>query len=151
MLMRPSPRLAFAASMSKPRARIANREMNVTGGSPQSHFEVPNPTVFGRIVKGFLQNSEEGKENVGGRGAGQIVGSEINLHFLLLPEFLTEALSWPQQSQDIAVVTSATRATRTGHRRLSQRSASGVRRLRPRDSRGPSCSSCSPMPNSAIR
>jgi hypothetical protein len=25
------------------------------------------------------------------QSAGQIVGSEINLHFLLLPEFLTEA------------------------------------------------------------
>jgi uncharacterized NAD(P)/FAD-binding protein YdhS len=75
----------------KAHARIANREMNLTGRSPQSHFEVPNPTVFGRIAEGFLQNSEEAKRHVRRQSVRQIVNSEINFHFLLLPKFLTEA------------------------------------------------------------
>src|SRR5208282_4134998 len=72
-------------------ARIANREMNLIGRSPQPHFEVPNPTVFRRIVQGFLQNSEEAKRNVRRQFARQIVVSEVYLRFLLLSKFLTES------------------------------------------------------------
>jgi hypothetical protein len=64
---------------------VANGEINLTGGSPQPHLEVPNPTAFGRIVKGFLQNSEEAKRNGRRQSAGQIVGSEINFHFCCFP------------------------------------------------------------------
>ena len=43
---------------------ILDREMNLISSPPQSHFEVPYPTVFCRIVQGFLQHPEEAKRNV---------------------------------------------------------------------------------------
>ena len=61
MLIRPSPRLAFVASTIKAHALIADGEMNLIRCSPQSHFEVPYSTVFGRIVQSFLQHSKEAK------------------------------------------------------------------------------------------
>jgi len=72
-------------------ARIADRELNLTRRSPQSHLEVANATVFGGIAESFLQNSEEAKRNVRRQRGRQIVASEINFHFLLRFEFLTEA------------------------------------------------------------
>jgi len=74
----------------KARAGIRNREMNLTRRSPQLHFEVPYPTVFCRVVEGFLQNSEEAERNVRRQRAGQIVDFEVNLHLLLLAELLAE-------------------------------------------------------------
>jgi hypothetical protein len=85
------PPARFCGYIVKAHARIADREMNLTGRSPQSHFEVANATMFGGIAEGFLQNSEKAKRNVGRQSSRQIVGSEINLHFLLLLEFVTEA------------------------------------------------------------
>ena len=75
----------------KTQARIADRELNLTGRSPQSHLEVANATVFGGIAESFLQNSEEAKRNVQRQSSRQSVASEINFHFLLRFEFLTEA------------------------------------------------------------
>jgi hypothetical protein len=68
------------------RAGVANREINLIRRSPQSHFEVPYPTVFCRIVEGILQDSEEAKRNVRRQRAGQVVVFEFNLHLLLLGE-----------------------------------------------------------------
>ena len=51
---------------------------------------------------------------------------EVNFHFLLLAEFLAEALSAPQPAPGIAVLMSATRETRIEHRLLSRRSAAVV-------------------------
>src|SRR5260221_3874225 len=39
---------------SKACAGVANREMNRIRHSPQLHFDVPYPTVFYRVVEGFL-------------------------------------------------------------------------------------------------
>ena len=64
--------------------------MNLFRRSPQSHFKVPYPTVFCRIVQSLLQYSEEAKGNVRRQRDWQIVGFEVNLHFLLLAEFLAE-------------------------------------------------------------
>jgi hypothetical protein len=52
---------------------------------------VANAAVFDGIAEGFLQNSKEAKRNAGRQSGRQVVGSEINLHFLLRLEFLTEA------------------------------------------------------------
>jgi anaerobic selenocysteine-containing dehydrogenase len=48
-------------------------------------------TVFYRIVQRFLQNSKEAKSAVWLHRAWQIIGLEVNLHFLLLAELLAEA------------------------------------------------------------
>lgn len=64
--------------------------MNLLRGSPQSYLEVPYPAVLHRIVEGFLQYSKEAKRSVRRQTAGQIVGLEVNLHFLLLAELSAE-------------------------------------------------------------
>ena len=120
MLIRPSPRPFFAASRVKAHARIPHRKMNLIRRSPQSHFEVPCPTVFYRIVEGLLQDSEEAKRNVWRQGAWQILGFEVNLHLLSAPRTLGRSLSWPQLCPDIPVLSSATRATRFEYRLLSR-------------------------------
>jgi hypothetical protein len=45
-------------------AAVTHTELNLIRRSPQAHFEVLYPTVFHRIVEGFLQNSEEAQRNV---------------------------------------------------------------------------------------
>ena len=62
--------------------------MNLIRRSPQSHFEVPYPTVFRRIVEGFLQHSEEAQRNVRRQGAGQIVALKS------ISTFCCSANSW---------------------------------------------------------
>ena len=54
----------------KTQARIADRELNLTGRSPQSHLEVANAIVFGGIAESFLQNSEKPKMS-GGKAVGR--------------------------------------------------------------------------------
>ena len=56
---KPSARLC--RSDVKANAGVTNREMNLIRRSPQFNLEVPDPTVFCRIMQGFLQNSEEAK------------------------------------------------------------------------------------------
>ena len=123
-----APARFYGFFLVKAHARITDREMNLAGRSPQSHFEVANATVFGGIAEGFLQNPEEAKRNVGRQNGRQIVGLEINLHFLLRLEFVAEAFRSCTQGQEIAVWTNATHATRSGYLPLSRQSASGVRR-----------------------
>ena len=65
--------------------------MNLIRRSPQFNFEVAYPTVFCRVMQGFLQNSEEAKRNVRRQRDWQIVDFAVNLHFLLLAEFSAEA------------------------------------------------------------
>src|SRR5205809_4887527 len=72
-------------------AGVADRKMNLIRLSPQSRFDPPHPTVFRRIVEGFLQNTEEAKRNVRRQRAGQIVTSQVDLHVLPLAEFFAEA------------------------------------------------------------
>ena len=45
----------------KAHARIADREMDLIGRSPQSHFEVSYSTVFCRVMQSLLQHSKETK------------------------------------------------------------------------------------------
>jgi hypothetical protein len=78
-------------------------------------------------MEGFLQNSEEAKSGVWRHGAWQIVGLEVNLHFLLLAEFLAEASHSSSNTQSIAVSLNATRVTGIEYRQLPPKSASGVR------------------------
>ena len=40
-------------------AGVADRKMNLIRLSPQSRFDPPHPTVFRRILEGFLQNTEQ--------------------------------------------------------------------------------------------
>ena len=75
----------------KARARIPNRKMNLAGRSPQLHFKVRNPAMLRGVMERFLQNPEETERNVRRRWAWQIVSFEVDLHFLLLCEFATEA------------------------------------------------------------
>ena len=86
-----APARFYGFFLVKADARIIDREMDLAGRSPQSHFEVANATVFGGIAEGFLQNSEEAKRHVGRQNGRHIVSPEINLHFLLRLEFVTEA------------------------------------------------------------
>jgi len=110
----------------KARARIANREMNLTQRSPQSHFELAYPTVFGRIVEGFLQNSEEAKGNGRRQRLGKSWVSKSISTVCCSPNSLQKPLM-AATSPNIPVLTSATRATKIGYRSLSRRSASVVR------------------------
>jgi hypothetical protein len=64
--------------------------MNFVFRFPQSHCDVPYPTMFCRIVKGFLQNSKEAKRNIRRQRARHILGLKINFHVLLLTEFFAE-------------------------------------------------------------
>ena len=75
----------------KAHAGIPHSEMNLVRSSPQLHFEVPYPTVLCGIVEGFLEHPVEAKRNVRRHGAWQIVALEVNLYFLYLAEFSTEA------------------------------------------------------------
>ena len=93
------PPASFCGFIVKAHPRITDREMNLTGRSPQSHFEVPYSTVFRGIVQGFLQNSEEAKRDVRRQRAWQIVGCEVNFHFLLLAEFSAEACDGRNKTQ----------------------------------------------------
>src|SRR5438046_6344272 len=74
----------------KARAGILDCQMNLIRRSPQSHFEVSYPTMFGRIMQGFLQNPEQSERDVRLQRAGQIVALEVNLDFLLLGKLSTE-------------------------------------------------------------
>ncbi len=91
MLIRPRPRLSLAASLSKPTPESPHSEMNLVRSSPQLHFEVPYPTVLCGIVESFLEHPVQAERNVRRQGAWQIVALEVNLYFLYLAEFSTEA------------------------------------------------------------
>ena len=46
MLIKPSPRPAFASVDVKTGSEVANREMNLIRRSPRTHFEVPYSAIF---------------------------------------------------------------------------------------------------------
>ena len=77
--------------------------MDLVRCSPQSHLEVPHSTVLCRVMQSFLQHSKKAEGNLGGQGSWQILCLEINLHFLLLAEFLAEA---PQRRSETQVLQS---------------------------------------------
>ena len=58
------PSTRFCCFAVKAYARVTHHKMNLIQRSPQSHFDVPCPTVFYRIVEGLLQDSEKAKRNV---------------------------------------------------------------------------------------
>src|SRR6266550_4411835 len=74
ILMRPSPSALLYRFAVKAYAGVVNHKMNLIRRSRQLHLDVPNPTVFRRIVEGFLENSEKAKRNVRRQRTGQIVG-----------------------------------------------------------------------------
>jgi len=83
----------------KAHAGIPHSEMNLVRSSPQLHFEVLFPTVLCGIVEGFLEHPVEAERNVRRQGACQIVALEVNLYFLYLAEFSTEASHGDSKTQ----------------------------------------------------
>ena len=63
---------------------VIHTQLDLIGCNLEQHFELPNPTVLGSILEGFLQDPEETECNFLRQFFRNILGVKIDLDTLLL-------------------------------------------------------------------
>ena len=84
MLVIPSPGPLIAFCRSKPAPVSCSFEQ---------HFELPSPTVLGRILKGFLQDTEQTECSFLRQIFRNVLGVKIDLDILLPRKLFAKALA----------------------------------------------------------
>src|SRR6516162_419623 len=74
-------------------------QLNLIRSSLEQHFEPPNPTVLGSILKGFLQDAEQTECSFLRQFFWNILGVKIDLDILLPCKLSAKALARRCESQ----------------------------------------------------
>ena len=76
---------------------ITHRQHDLTRSTAEGRLEVPRTAVLGRILQGFLQNTEQTNGDLFRQICRDVLGVKINLHSLLVGEFSAKASSCHRQ------------------------------------------------------